>query len=111
MISINVHEVYNVCRETEESKKFSFKSLLQRGLPQYSLFLTCFLQQFFTQEERGVAMYETVDDPSHTPAPYEEVREVKRSQDIQLTSNEAYGPILRENIQTTPITAYGQVHL
>ena len=31
MISINVHEVYyygvNVCRETEESKKFSFKSL------------------------------------------------------------------------------------
>ena len=32
MISINVHEVYyyygvHVCRETEESKKFSFKSL------------------------------------------------------------------------------------
>ena len=66
------------------------------------------------QEERernDVAMYETVDDPSHTPATYEEVREVKRSQDIQLTSNEAYGPILRENIQTTPNTAYGQVHL
>ena len=66
--------------------------------------------QFFTQEERErieVAMYETVNDPSHTPAPYEEVREVKRSQDIQLTSNEA----LRENIQTTPNTAYGQVHL
>ena len=73
-----------------------------------------FLQQFFMQEERErneVAMYETVNDPSHTPAPYEEVREVKRSQDIQLTSNEAYGPILRENIQTTPNTAYGQVHL
>ena len=73
-----------------------------------------FLRQFFTQEERErneVAMYETVADPPHTPAPYEEVREVKRSQDIQLTSNEAYGPILRENIQTTPNTAYGQVHL
>ena len=58
------------------------------------------------QEERErneVAMYETVNDLPHTPAPYEEVREVKRSQDIQLTSNEAYGPLLRENIQTTPM--------
>ena len=38
-------------------------------------------------------------------------REVKRSQDIQLTSNEAYGPILRDNIQTSSNTAYGQVNL
>ena len=115
-----MHEVYTMvcvlCRETEESKKFSFKSLQLMCCKEvcHNNILTCFLQQFFMQEERernDVAMYETVDDPSHTPAPYEEVREVKRSQDIQLTSNEAYGPILRENIQTTPNTAYGQVHL
>ena len=52
--------------------------------------------------------------PLPPPVPYEEVgvaREVKRSQDIQLTSNEAYGPILKDNIQTSPNTAYGQVHL
>ena len=45
---------------------------------------------------------------------YEEVgvaREVKRSQDIQLTSNEAYGPVQSRDIQTTQNTAYGQVQL
>ena len=56
-------------------------------------------------------MYETVDPPSSTqqPAPYEEVgvaREVKGSQDIKLNPNEAYGPILRNNIQTSP-NSYG----
>ena len=45
---------------------------------------------------------------------YEEVgvaREVKRSQDIQLTSNKAYGPVQSRDIQTTQNTAYGQVQL
>ena len=68
------------------------------------------------KEQQQAAMYEIVDPPSSTqpPVTYEEVgvaREVKRSQDIQLTSNEAYGPILKDNIQTLPNTAYGQVHL
>ena len=54
--------------------------------------------------------------PSSTPpaVTYEEVgvaREVKRSQDIQLTSNEAYGPVQSRDIQTTQNTAYGQVQL
>ena len=45
---------------------------------------------------------------------YEEVcvaGEVERSHDIQLTSNEAYGPIDKDNIQTSHNTAYGQVQL
>ena len=48
------------------------------------------------------------------PVTYEEVgvtTEVKRSQDIQLTPNEAYGPIQKDNIQTSSNTAYGQVNL
>ena len=55
--------------------------------------------------------------PSSSAPPavtYEEVgvaREVKRSQDIQLTSNEAYGPVQSRDIQTTQNTAYGQVQL
>ena len=58
-------------------------------------------------------MYDIVDLPSSTqPSPlYEEVgvaKKVKRSQDIQLTSNEAYGPI---HIQTSPNTAYQQVNI
>ena len=61
-------------------------------------------------------MYETVDPPPsiHIPAPYEEVgvvTEVKSSQDIQLTANEAYGPILKGTIKTTPNSVYGQVAL
>ena len=64
----------------------------------------------------GLTMYETVDPPSstHIPAPYEEVGvaiKVKSSQGIQLTANEAYGPILKGTIQTTPNSAYGQVVL
>ena len=42
--------------------------------------------------------------PLPPPVTYEEVgvaREVKRSQNIQLTSNEAYGPIQKDNIQMT----------
>ena len=71
---------------------------------------------FQEREVTGVAIYETVDPPSstHILAPYEEVgvvTEVKSSQDIQLTANEAYGPILEEPIQTTPNSAYGQVAL
>ena len=54
--------------------------------------------------------------PSSTPqaVTYEEVgvaREAKRSQAIQLTSNEAYGPVQSRDIQTTQNTAYGQVQL
>ena len=57
--------------------------------------------------QQQAAMYESVDPPSSTqpPVTYEEVgvaREVKRSQDIQLTSNDAYGPILKDNIQASP---------
>ena len=59
---------------------------------------------------------------SHTsPSPppptvtYEEVGvapEVKRSQGIQLKSNEAYGPVQTSSqIHTTENTAYGQVQL
>ena len=54
--------------------------------------------------------------PSPLPLPpaatYEEVGvagEVKRSHDIQLTSNEAYGHLNKNNIPTSPNTAYGQV--
>ena len=52
--------------------------------------------------------------PLPPPVTYEEVgvaREVKSSQDIQLTSNEAYGPTLPDNIPTSHNTAYGQVQL
>ena len=60
-----------------------------------------------------------LSDPTTGPSPlplppaatYEEVGvagEVKRSHDIQLTSNEAYGHL---NIPTSPNTAYGQVQL
>ena len=61
-------------------------------------------------------MYETVDPPSstHIPAPYEEVgvvTEVRTSRDIHLTANEAYVPILKGTIQTTPNSAYEQVAL
>ena len=89
MILINVHEVYYygvyVCRETEESKKFSFKSLQRKevchNIHCYEVVFTTVLQQFFTQEEKKrneVAMYETVNDPSHTPVPYERGQEVTR---------------------------------
>ena len=52
--------------------------------------------------------------PLPPPVTYEEVgvaREVKGSQDIQLTSNEAYGPIHKDNVPTSHNTAYGQVQL
>ena len=70
------------------------------------------------EKQQQSAMYEIVDPPSSTqpPVTYEEVgvaREVKRLQDIQMTSNQAgaYGSILKDNIQTSPNTAYGRVHL
>ena len=52
--------------------------------------------------------------PLPPPVTYEEVgvaREVKSLHDIQLTSNEAYGPTLQDNIPTSHNTAYGQVQL
>ena len=72
------------------------------------------MQRRETQQEQVV--YEVVDPKSSTqpPVTYEEVgvaRAVKSSQDIQLTSNEAYGPINKDNIPTSHNTAYGQVHL
>ena len=51
--------------------------------------------------------------PLPPPVTYEEVgvaREVKSSQDIQLTSNEAYWQ-KKENIPTSRNTAYGHVQL
>ena len=69
------------------------------------------MQRRETQQEQIV--YEVVD-PLSSIQPYEVVgvaREVKSSQDIQLTSNEAYGPISKDNIPTSRNTAYGQVHL
>ena len=49
------------------------------------------------------------------PLNYEEVgvvREVRSSKDIQLMSNEAYGPVQQSNnIHISPNTAYGHVNL
>ena len=37
------------------------------------------------------------------------VKEVKSSKDINVVYNEAYGPIRRDNVPTTPNTAYGKI--
>ena len=63
---------------------------------------------------RGKLSGSTPSSSASQAVTYEEVgvaREVKRSQDIQLTSNEAYGPVQSRDIQTTQNTAYGQVQL
>ena len=63
---------------------------------------------------RGKLSGSTPSSSASQAVTYEEVgvaREVKRSQDIQLTSNEAYGPVQRRDIQITQNTAYGQVQL
>ncbi|CAI8056510.1 hypothetical protein GBAR_LOCUS30798 [Geodia barretti] len=71
---------------------------------------------YLIQRVRGRSSGPTSSSPPPLPPPvtYEEVgvaREVKSSQDIQLTSNEAYGPINKDNIPTSRNTAYGQVQL
>ena len=50
--------------------------------------------------------------PLPPPATYEEVGVTgEKSHDIQLTSNESYAPIHKDNIHTSHNTAYGQVQL
>ena len=71
---------------------------------------------YLIQRVRGRLSGPSSPSPSPLPPPatYEEVgvaREVKSSQDIQLTSYEAYGPTLQDNIPTSHNTAYGQVQL
>ena len=71
---------------------------------------------YLVQRVRGRMSGPTSSPPPPLPPPvtYEEVdvaREVKSSQDIQLTSNEAYGPINKDNVPTSHNTAYGQVQL
>ena len=44
---------------------------------------------------------------------YEEigvVGEVKRSREIQLVFNEEYSPVVKDNIQTSANSAYGQIN-
>ena len=68
---------------------------------------------YLIQRVRGRLSGPTSSSPP-PPVTYEEVgvaREAKSSQDIQLTSNEAYGPIHKDNIPTSHNTAYGQVQL
>ena len=71
---------------------------------------------YLIQRVRGRLSGPSSPSPPSLPSPvtYEEVgvaREVKSSQDIQLTSNEAYGLTLQDNIPTSHNTAYGQVQL
>ena len=52
--------------------------------------------------------------PLPPPVNYEEVgvsEEVKSTHNIQLQSNEAYGPTHKDNIHTSSNTAYGHVQL
>ena len=70
---------------------------------------------YLIQRVRGRMSGPTSSSPPPLPPPvtYEEVgvaREVKSSQDIQLTSNEAYWQ-KKENIPTSRNTAYGHVQL
>ena len=68
---------------------------------------------YLVQRVRGRLSGPTSSPPPPLPPPvtYEEVGVVKSSQDIQLTSNEAYGPINKDNVPTSHNTAYGQVQL
>ena len=68
------------------------------------------------QRARGKLSGPTSLSPPPLPPPvtYEEVgvsEEVKGTHNIQLQSNEAYGPTHKDNIHTSPNTAYGEVQL
>ena len=65
---------------------------------------------YLIQRVRGRSSGPTSSSPPPLPPPvtYEEVgaaREVKSSEYIQLTPNEAYGPVLNDNIPTSHNTA------
>ena len=71
---------------------------------------------YHIQRVRGRLSSPTSPSPPPLPPPdtYEEVdvaREVKSSQDIQLMSNAAYGPVQKDNIPTSQNIAYQQVQL
>ena len=71
---------------------------------------------YLIQRVRGRLSGPTSSSPPPLPLPvtYEDVgvaKEVKSPQDIQLTSNEAYGPVHKDNIPNSHNTAYGQVQL
>ena len=67
---------------------------------------------YLIQRMRGRLPGPTTPSPLPPPVTYEEVDVTrKRSHDNQLTSNESYVPIHKDNIHTSHNTAYGQVQL
>ena len=69
---------------------------------------------YLIQRVRGRLSGPTSSSPPPLPptATYEEVGVAgEKSHDIQLTSNESYAPLHKDNIHTSSNTAYGQVQL
>ena len=63
---------------------------------------------------RSSGSYPISSPPLSPTALYEDVKDaggVERSHNIQLTPNEAYGPIKKDTIHTSRNAAYGQVQL
>ena len=112
MILINVHEVYYYGAYVYVGRQRKVRSFPSShyNAKRFAIIFTVmklFLQQFYNsfsrrRKKRGMkwqCMRQLMIHHTHQFP----MREVKRSQDIQLTSNEAYGPILRENIQTSVV--------